>query len=331
MKKIYYDKDCDASVLANETVAVIGYGNQGHAQAQNMRDSEINVIIGARENSKSGKKAVKDGFRVFGISEAAKQASIIHLLAPDTVQKEIYYNDIHPFLNPGNALVFAHGFNIHFDLIKPSRDIDVYLVSPKGPGHQVRKLYHEGGGVAALFAVHQDVTGKCRKRALAHALAIGSGRIGIIETSFREETETDLFGEQTVLCGGIIQLIQYAFETLTEAGYAPEAAYFECLHEVKLIVDLLYKGGITKMHHSISDTARWGGLISGPRVIDKSVKRRMKKILNDIQKEKGASFAKKWIKETENGFPKLRKLTEKDLSHPVEVTGKNLRSMMHIE
>ena len=328
MAKVYYDKECDLSVLKKEVIAVIGYGSQGHAQAQNMKDSGLNVIIGLREDSSSAKQAKKDGFKVYTPKEAAAKATIIQILAPDTIQAQIYEEDIKPNLTEGKALVFSHGFNIHYDQIKPEVDIDVYMVAPKGPGYLVRTEYTSGAGVPALIAIHQDYTGKAKKRALAHAAAVGGGRAGILETTFREETETDLFGEQAVLCGGISHLIQAGFETLTEAGYDPEIAYFECLHETKLIVDLLYQGGIEKMRHFISDTAEYGDLTRGPRVIDKRVKKNMKKVLNEIQKDKGAKFAKEIIKDFKKGSPNFNKLRAKEAGHPIEEVGKKLRSMM---
>lgn len=328
MAKIYYDDSCDLGILKGKTIAVIGYGSQGHAQAQNMKDSGLSVIIGLKVGSKSIPQAKEDGFEVYTVSEAAEKADIIQILAPDTIQQELYENHIKKHLKPGKALVFSHGFNIHYDLIQPSKDIDVYMVAPKGPGHLVRRVFQEGGGVPCLIAIHQDATGSAHKRALAHAAGVGGGRAGILETTFREETETDLFGEQAVLCGGLSNLIMAGFEVLTEAGYDPEIAYFECLHEVKLITDLIYEGGLERMRFSISDTAEYGDYVSGPRVIDASVKARMKEILNDIQKDKGAVFAKKWIAETKAGYPEFKKLREKNANHPIEAVGKKLRSMM---
>ncbi len=325
---MYYDKDCNLGVLKGETIAVIGYGSQGHAQAQNMKDSGLDVIIGLKEGSSSIETARKDGFQVYSVAEAAKKATIIQILAPDTIQKDIYQKDIEPNLEANNAIVFSHGFNIHFDLIKPPANVDVYMVAPKGPGHLVRRVFTQGAGVPSLIAIHQNASGKAKERALAHAAGVGAGRAGILETSFREETETDLFGEQAVLCGGISHLIMSGFETLTEAGYDPEIAYFECLHETKLIVDLIYEGGLAKMRHSISDTAEYGDLHSGPKVIDARVKESMKKVLEDIQKDKGARFAKRWIEDTANGYKEFNELRNKEKSHPVEEVGKKLRSMM---
>lgn len=328
MANLYYDDSCDLSIFKGKTIAVIGYGSQGHAQAQNMKDSGLNVIIGLRENSKSVSDAKQAGFTVLPISEAAQKADIIQILAPDTLQKSIYESEIKAHLTAGKALVFSHGFNIHYDLIVPPKDVDVYMVAPKGPGHLVRRVYVEGGGVPCLIAIYQDATGTAKKRALAHAGGVGGGRAGILETSFREETETDLFGEQVVLCGGLSQLIKSGFETLVEAGYDPEIAYFECLHEVKLIVDLIYEGGLARMRFSISDTAEYGDYVSGPRIIDASVKARMKDVLNDIQKDKGATFAKNWVAETNAGYPNFHKMREKEAAHQIETVGKKLRSMM---
>ena len=328
MAKIYYDSDCDLSVLKDQTIAIIGYGSQGHAQAQNMKDSGLNVIIGLRPNSNSVDQAKKDGFEVFIPAQASQKASIIQILAPDTAQSELYRNDIKPNLTEGKSLVFSHGFNIHYEEIRPEPDIDVYMVAPKGPGHLVRRVFTEGGGVPSLIAIHQDHSGKTKEKALAHAAGVGAGRAGILETSFREETETDLFGEQAVLCGGISHLIQSGFETLIEAGYDPEIAYFECLHETKLIVDLIYEGGLGKMRHSISDTAEYGDLSRGPRIIDASVKAHMKEILSEIQKDKGAAFSKEWIKDSKEGFSKFNELRQKEQDHPIEEVGKKLRSMM---
>ncbi len=328
MAKIYYDQDTNISTLKNEAIAVIGYGSQGHAQAQNMKDSGLNVFIGLRESSHSNAQAKKDGFNVYSVSEASKRANIIQILIPDTLQASVYENEIKPYLEDGNAIVFSHGFNIHFDQIKPSDNIDVYMVAPKGPGHLVRRVFQEGKGVPALIAIHQDATKQAHQRALAHASAVGAGRAGILETSFKEETETDLFGEQAVLCGGISHLIQKGFETLVEAGYDPEIAYFECLHETKLIVDLIYEGGLAKMRDSISDTAEYGDLTRGNRVIDDHVKSNMKQILSEIQKDQGAKFAKEWIQDTAQGYPTFSKHRTNEKNHSIETVGAKLRSMM---
>ncbi|MCB1159544.1 MAG: ketol-acid reductoisomerase [Leptospiraceae bacterium] len=328
MAKLYYDDSCDLSILSGKTIAVIGYGSQGHAQAQNMKDSGLNVIIGLRSGSKSEKEAKEAGFEVYPVAEASKKADIIQILAPDTIQADLYKNEIEPNLKDGDAIVFSHGFNIHYDLIQPPKNVDVYMVAPKGPGHLVRRVYTEGGGVPCLIAIHQDATGKAKERALAHAAGVGGGRAGILETSFREETETDLFGEQVVLCGGLASLIQNGFETLVEAGYDPEIAYFECLHEVKLITDLIYEGGLARMRYSISDTAEYGDLTRGPRIVNADTKKRMKEVLEEIQKDKGAKFAKEWVAETKAGYPEFEKLRKKGEAHQIESVGKKLRSMM---
>lgn len=328
MANIYYDKDCDLSLLQGKTIAVVGYGSQGHGQAQNMKDSGLQVIIGLYEGSSSWEKAQEDGFEVYSVAEAAKKADVIQLLIPDTSQAEVYEKDIKDSLKDGDALVFSHGFNIHYDLIKPPANVDIYMVAPKGPGHLVRRVYTEGGGVPALIAVAQDASGQAKARSLAHAMAVGGGRAGIIETSFREETETDLFGEQVVLCGGLSSLIKNGFETLVEAGYQPEIAYFECLHEVKLITDLIYEGGIANMRYSISDTAKYGDITRGPRIVNDQTKAEMRKVLDEIQKDKGGKFATEWVEETKNGRPNYNRLLEQDKDHPIEVVGRKLRSMM---
>ncbi len=323
--KLLYEKDADLSVLKDKTIAVIGYGSQGHAQAQNLKDSGFNVIIGLRKGSKSAEIAQKDGFEVYSIEEAAEKADIIQILIPDEVQKDIYEKYIKKGLKEGDALVFSHGFNIHFGRIVPPEYVDVYMVAPKGPGHLVRRVYKEGFGVPALIAVYQDYTGKARDLALAHACGIGAGRAGIIESTFKEETETDLFGEQAVLCGGLVELIKSGFETLVEAGYKPEVAYFETFHEVKLIVDLLYEKGIEGMFYSISDTAEYGALTVGPKIITKDVKEKMKKALEDIQTGK---FAKEWILENEAGRPEFNARYRMTEEHLIEKVGKELRSKM---
>lgn len=328
MANLYYDQDCDLSVLKNSTIAVIGYGSQGRGQAQNMMDSGLKVIIGLKAGSQSAAEAKSDGFEVVDVATAAQRADVIQMLTPDQTQKEIFESQIAPHLKAGKALVFSHGFNIHFDEIVPPKDIDVYMVAPKGPGHLVRRVFTEGGGVPCLIAVHQDATGKAKARALAHASAVGGGRAGILETSFREETETDLFGEQAVLCGGISHLIQAGFETLIEAGYDPEIAYFECLHETKLIIDLIYEGGLEKMRYYVSDTAEYGDYVSGPRVIDGHVKQKMKEVLSDIQKANGAKFAKGFLADLRSGGKEFASLRKKEENHPIEKVGKKLRSMM---
>ncbi|OAT74325.1 ketol-acid reductoisomerase [Parageobacillus thermoglucosidasius] len=324
MAKIYYNGDANEKYLQGKTVAIIGYGSQGHAHAQNLRDSGVSVIVGLRQG-KSWEQAEKDGFAVYSVREAAKQADIVMILLPDEKQPNVYKEEIVPELQPGNALVFAHGFNIHFSQIVPPEHVDVFLVAPKGPGHLVRRTYMEGAGVPALIAVHQDVTGSAKETALAYAKAIGATRAGVLETTFKEETETDLFGEQAVLCGGLTSLIKAGFETLVEAGYQPELAYFECLHEMKLIVDLLYEGGLSWMRHSISDTAQWGDFISGPRIINDAVKAEMKKVLHDIQTGK---FAKSWILENQANRPEFNAINRRENEHLIEIVGRELRSMM---
>ena len=329
MAEVYYDNDADLSAIKNSVIAVLGYGSQGHAQAQNMKASGLKVIIGLRKGSKSQEQAIQDGFEVYESAEACGKADIIQVLAPDTVQADLYKEAIEPHLSEGKALVFSHGFNIHYDMIQPPKNVDVYMVAPKGPGHLVRRVYVEGGGVPSLIAIHQDATGKAKQRALAHAASVGAGRAGILETTFKDETETDLFGEQAVLCGGLSNLIMKGFETLVEAGYDPDIAYFECLHEVKLITDLIYEGGLARMRYSISDTAEYGDYTSGPRIINDSVKENMKAVLADIQKDKGAKFAKKWIDDARSDYTEFKKLRETNKKHPIEVVGEKLRGMMN--
>ncbi|KYD24499.1 ketol-acid reductoisomerase [Geobacillus stearothermophilus] len=324
MAKVYYNGDANEQYLQGKTVAIIGYGSQGHAHAQNLRDSDVRVIVGLRKG-KSWEQAEQDGFEVYSVREAAKQADIVMVLLPDEKQPAVYKEEIEPGLEPGNALVFAHGFNIHFSQIVPPEHVDVFLVAPKGPGHLVRRTYAEGAGVPALIAVYQDVTGHAKETALAYAKAIGAARAGVLETTFKEETETDLFGEQAVLCGGLTALIKAGFETLVEAGYQPEVAYFECLHEMKLIVDLLYEGGLSWMRYSISDTAQWGDFITGPRIINDAVKAEMKKVLDDIQTGK---FAKSWILENQANRPEFNAINRRENEHLIEVVGRELRSMM---
>ncbi|MBW6458760.1 MAG: ketol-acid reductoisomerase, partial [FCB group bacterium] len=298
--KMYYDKDCKTEVLKPKTIAIVGYGSQGHAQAQNLRDSGYHVLIAELEGTDNYKLALQHGFQPVSAKEASAKADVIQILLPDEIQKKVYEADIKENLSAGKALVFSHGFNIHFNQIVAPADVDVYMVAPKGPGHLVRRQYVEGAGVPALIAIHQDSTGQAKELALAHACGIGAGRAGIIETSFREETETDLFGEQVVLCGGLTELIRAGFDTLVEAGYKPEMAYFECLHEVKLITDLIYEGGIANMRSSISDTAEYGDLTRGRRIITDETRKEMKKILTEIQ---DGRFAKEWISENEKGRP----------------------------
>ncbi|KAF0994261.1 ketol-acid reductoisomerase [Geobacillus sp. TFV-3] len=324
MAKVYYNGDANEQYLQGKTVAIIGYGSQGHAHAQNLRDSGVRVIVGLRKG-KSWEQAEQDGFEVYSVREAVKQADIVMVLLPDEKQPAVYKEEIEPELEPGNALVFAHGFNIHFSQIVPPNHVDVFLVAPKGPGHLVRRTYAEGAGVPALIAVYQDVTGHAKETALAYAKAIGATRAGVLETTFQEETETDLFGEQAVLCGGLTALIKAGFETLVEAGYQPEVAYFECLHEMKLIVDLLYEGGLSWMRYSISDTAQWGDFITGPRIINDAVKAEMKKVLHDIQTGK---FAKSWILENQANRPEFNAINRRENEHLIEIVGRELRSMM---
>ena len=324
--QMYYDKDADQQVLQDKKIAIIGYGSQGHAQAQNLKESGYDVIVAEVKGSTNYKLAVKHGFVPVSAKEASRQADIIQILVPDELQKNIYTGEIEPNLDEGNALVFSHGFNIHFNQIVPPENVDVYMVAPKGPGHLVRREYEKGAGVPSLIAVYQDAMGQARELALAHACGIGAGKAGIIETSFEEETETDLFGEQAVLCGGVTELIKAGFETLVEeGGYQPEIAYFECLHELKLIVDLFYEGGIANMYYSVSDTAEYGGMTCGPKVINQETKQRMKEILADVQKGK---FAKDWILENKAGRPELEAHRKEHRELKIEKVGKKLREMM---
>ena len=322
--KIYYDKDVKRGVLKGKTVCIMGYGSQGHAHANNLKDSGVNVIVGVRKGT-SFDKAKKAGFKALPPAEAAKEADVIMMLLPDEYQAEIYKNEISPNIKKGVYVGFAHGFNIHYSQIVPSPDTNIFMVAPKGPGHLVRSEYTKGSGVPCLVAVNQDPSGDTKELALSYASAVGGGRAGIIETTFREETETDLFGEQVVLCGGLTSLIMAGYETLVDAGYAPEMAYFECLHEVKLIVDLLYEGGISNMRYSISNTAQYGDLTRGPRVINAGVKKEMKKILSEIQ---SGEFAREWILECKANKPVFNALTQKGAEHPIEKVGEKLRAMM---
>ncbi len=325
MPKIYYDQDADLNMLKGKTIAVMGYGSQGHAQAQNLKDSGLNVIVGLRETSSSRQKAQADGLQVATVPEAAKAADVIQILVPDELQADIYREQIAPYLKPGNAIMFSHGFSIHFGQIVPPPEVDVFMVAPKGPGHIVRRMYKEGKGVPCLVAVEQDYSGKAKEIALAYAKGIGGTRAGVFETSFREETETDLFGEQAVLCGGVTQLMKAGFETLVEAGYAPEIAYFECLHEMKLIVDLINEGGFNLMRYSISNTAEYGDYIAGPRIITEETRQEMKRILADVQ---NGEFAKRWILENKAGQPAFNAMRKKESEHQVEQVGAKLRKMM---
>ena len=322
---VLYDDDADLSIIQGRKVAIIGYGSQGHAHAQNLRESGVEVVVGLREGSKSAEKAREAGFEVKTNAEAAEWADVIMLLAPDTSQAQIFTEDIEPNLKDGDALFFGHGLNIHFGLIKPAENITVAMVAPKGPGHLVRRTFVDGKGVPALIAVEQDPQGNGKDLALSYAAAIGGARAGVIPTTFEAETVTDLFGEQAVLCGGLEDLIMTGFDVLVEAGYEPEMAYFECLHEMKLIVDLIYEGGIANMNYSISDTAEFGGYLSGPRLIDDSVKGRMRDILKDIQ---DGTFTKRLVANVEGGNKELEDLREKVSNHPIEKTGAELRDMM---
>ena len=324
MTELFYDTDADLSLLKNKTIAIIGYGSQGHAHALNLKDSGIDVIVGLYEGSKSKKKAINDGLEVFNVAEACEKADWIMILLPDEFQKDIYHKEVEPYLKEGKILSFAHGFNIRFDLIKPPSFVDVVMIAPKGPGHTVRWEYQNGQGVPALFAVEQDFSGNARSLAMAYAKGIGGTRAGILETNFKEETETDLFGEQAVLCGGLSELVKAGFETLVEAGYQPELAYFECLHEVKLIVDLMVKGGLSQMRDSISNTAEYGDYVSGKRLINNETKKEMQKILKDIQ---DGTFAKNFVDECDKNKPLMTKLREENSKHEIEKVGKGLRAM----
>ena len=322
--KIYYDKDADLQQIRNKTVAVIGYGSQGHAHALNLKESGVNVVVGLREGA-SWHKAEQSGVKVMPTGDAVRSADVVMVLAPDEAQSAIYRKDIAPNLKEGAYLAFGHGFNIHFGQIVPPAGVNVFMVAPKGPGHLVRSEYTKGSGVPMLLAIHQDPSGKTRAVGLAYASAIGGGRAGVIETNFREETETDLFGEQTVLCGGLTSLIQAGFETLVEAGYSPEMAYFECLHEVKFIVDLIYEGGIANMRYSISTTAKYGDVTRGPRIVTDETKKEMKRILDEIQ---SGRFAREWVLENQANRPVYNALLAKGEAHPIEEVGSRLRAMM---
>ena len=325
MAEMFYDNDADLSLIQSRSVAVIGYGSQGHAHALSLRDSGVDVRVGLRPGSPSAAKAEAEGLRVLPVAEAVEEADLIMILAPDQVQRTVYANDIEPHLAPGDALFFAHGFNIRFGYITPPEGVDVCMVAPKGPGHLVRREYANGRGVPAIIAVEVDATGNAWPLALSYAKAIGALRAGGIKTTFTEETETDLFGEQAVLCGGASALVQAGFETLIEAGYQPEVAYFECLHELKLIVDLMYEGGIAKQRWSVSDTAEYGDYVSGPRVVDARVKENMKAVLTDIQT---GAFAKRFIDDQDAGAPEFKELRAKGEAHPIEATGRELRKLM---
>ena len=324
--RVYYDTDADLGLIKSKKVGIIGFGSQGHAHALNLKDSGIkNIAIGLRDGSSSAKKAKDSGLKVMSVSELSAWADMIMMCAPDEIQPDIYKEHIKDHIKPGTAIAFAHGLTIHFGLIEPSKDLDVIMVAPKGPGHTVRGEFQKGGGVPCLMAIHQDSSGNAHDVALSYASGIGGGRSGVIETTFKEECETDLFGEQAVLCGGLVELIRAGFETLTEAGYAPEMAYFECLHEVKLIVDLIYEGGIANMNYSISNTAEYGEYQSGPRLVTEETKLEMKKILNDIQTGK---FVTNWMNECKAGQPTFKAIRRLNDAHPVEEVGEKLRDMM---
>lgn len=323
--KIYYDKDADLNDLKRKKIAIIGYGSQGHAQALNLRDSGLQVIVSQRKGSDNYELAIKHGFKPVTASEAAKAADLIQILTQDHIQAKLYEEEVKPHLQKGKTLLFSHGFNIHYGQIVPPKEMDVVMIAPKGPGHLVRREFEKGAGVPSLLAIYQDFTKKAKQTALAYAKGIGATRAGVIETTFKEETETDLFGEQSVLCGGVTELIKAGFDTLVEAGYQPEIAYFECLHELKLIVDLMYEGGLSYMRYSVSDTAEYGDLTRGRRIITQETRREMKRILEEVQ---NGSFAKEWITENQVGRPVFTALRKREAEHPIEAVGKQLRSMM---
>ena len=325
MAKMFYEKATNLGLLQGKKVAVIGFGSQGHAHALNLHESGVDVVVGLYEGSKSWDKVKEAGLEVATTAEAAKKADIIMILVPDEKQAKLYREEIEPYLEEGNALVFAHGFNIHFKQIVPPSNVDVFMIAPKGPGHMVRRTYTEGSGVPCLIAVEQDYSGKAKDLALAYANGIGGARAGVLETTFKDETETDLFGEQAVLCGGVTALIKAGFETLVEAGYAPENAYFECMHEMKLIVDLMYQGGMAAMRYSISDTAEYGDYVTGSRIITDETKKEMKQVLTEIQ---DGTFAKKWLLENQVGRPTFNAMRRMEAEHPIEKVGKELREMM---
>ncbi|HWQ43634.1 MAG TPA: ketol-acid reductoisomerase [Desulfosporosinus sp.] len=325
MAKMYYEVDANLELLKGKVIAVMGYGSQGHAQAQNLKDSGLNVIIGLRPTSARQERALAAGFEVMTISEAAAKADVIQILLPDETQAKIYRDEIEKYVTTGKTLVFSHGFNIHFGQIIPPKDVDVIMIAPKSPGHLVRRTYTEGAGVPSLIAVHQDASGKAKEVALAYAKGIGSTKAGVLETTFREETETDLFGEQAVLCGGASELVKAGFDTLVEAGYQPEIAYFECLHELKLIVDLMYEGGLGWMRYSVSDTAQYGDMTVGKRIINQETRKEMRKVLEEIQ---DGRFAKAWLLESQANRPTFNAMTRIEENHPIEKVGEQLRGMM---
>jgi len=324
--KMLYEKDSDKNLIKEKKIAIFGFGSQGHAHALNLKDSGVKeVVIALRDGSQSKNKAESQGLRVMSLSDAAEWADVLMLLTPDELQSQIYKNHIEQRMRQGSSLAFAHGLNIHFNLINARKDLDVFMIAPKGPGHLVRSEYQKGGGVPCLMAIHQDSSGKAKDLALSYACAIGGGKAGVIETNFKEECETDLFGEQTVLCGGLVELIKNGYETLVEAGYSPEMAYFECVHEVKLIVDLIYEGGIANMNYSISNTAEYGEYITGKKIIDSKTKEKMKEVLKDIQSGK---FAKQWMNENKEGQKNFIKMRKELADHPIEKVGKKLRALM---
>jgi ketol-acid reductoisomerase len=325
MTTVLYDKDADLRLLSGKTVAVLGYGSQGHAHAQNLRDSGVSVVVGLQEGSKSKARAETDGFDVFSVREAVSRADVVIFLMPDHIQAQVYRESVAPVLKKGAALAFAHGFCIHFHQVVPCRENDVFMVAPKGPGHLVRRMYVEGRGVPCLLAVHQNASGKARELGLAYASAIGGARAGVIETTFAEETETDLFGEQAVLCGGVSELMKAGFETLVEAGYQPEIAYFECMNEMKLIVDLIFEGGLNWMRYSVSDTAKYGDMTAGKKIVDDRVRASMKELLDRVR---DGSFAKDWILENQCGRPRMKQWLRNEKTHGIEQVGATLRSMM---
>lgn len=325
MKQVFHEAECQQAVIQGKKVAILGYGSQGRAHALNLKDSGVNVCVGLYEGSPSKAKAEADGLHVYSVADAVKNTDVTMVLLPDEKQKAVLESEVLPNLSEGKALAFAHGFNIHYELVTPPANVDVFMVAPKGPGHLVRRVYEEGKGVPALFAVHQDASGAAKELAMAYAGAIGASKAGVLETTFKAETESDLFGEQAVLCGGVTELIKAGFDTLTEAGYEPEIAYFECLHEMKLIVDLLYEGGMEAMRHSISDTAEYGDYVSGRRVINSEVRAEMKRVLTDIQ---NGTFAKQWIEENTSGRNAFNERRLEELEHPIVETGKHLRKMM---
>lgn len=325
MKQVYHEAECQKEVLKGKQVAILGYGSQGRAHALNLKDSGVSVCVGLYPESLSKAKAEADGLEVLTVAEAVKAADLTMVLLPDEKQKAVLEAEVLPNLSSGKALAFAHGFNIHYGLVEPPKEVDVFMVAPKGPGHLVRRVYEEGKGVPALFAVHQDASGSAKALAMAYAGAIGASRAGVLETTFKDETESDLFGEQAVLCGGVTELIKAGFDTLTEAGYEAEIAYFECLHEMKLIVDLLYEGGMEAMRHSISDTAEYGDYVSGKRIINADVRAQMQAVLKDIQ---SGDFAKQWIAENQSGREAFNQRRQEELAHPIVETGKHLRQMM---